>query len=88
MLSIGGWKTVPPSKLLSGTDQIYKAFRTLEFMPEGCPLVPESGLSRSGIRQLFFGIGKQPTHRVIFFNDKDADTVTILRVRHHAQDEP
>ncbi len=68
-------------------DQIYKAFRTLEFMPERCPLVPESGLSRSGIRQLFFGIGKQPTHRLIFFNDNDADTVTILRVRHHAQDE-
>ena len=67
-------------------EQIFEAIATLERMPERCPLVPETELSRSDIRQLLFGIGKRPTHRIVFHFDIDADTVTILRVRHHAQD--
>jgi plasmid stabilization system protein ParE len=67
--------------------QIFEATTTLESMPERCPRVSESGLSRLGVRQLLFGIGSRPTHRVAFHFDVDADTVTILRVRHHGQDE-
>ena len=68
-------------------ERIFEAISTLESMPERCPRVSESGLSRAGVRQLLFGIGFRPTHRVIFHFDVDADTVTILRVRHHGQDE-
>ncbi len=68
-------------------ERIFEAITTLESMPERCPRVSESGLSRVGVRQLLFGIGSRPTHRVVFHFDVDADTVTILRVRHHGQDE-
>jgi plasmid stabilization system protein ParE len=68
-------------------ERIFEAITTLESMPERCPRVSESGLSRTEVRQLLFGIGSRPTHRVVFHFDVDADTVTILRVRHHGQDE-
>ena len=68
-------------------ERIFEAITTLQSMPERCPRVSESGLSRAGVRQLLFGIGSRPTHRVVFYFDVDADTVTILRVRHHGQDE-
>lgn len=68
-------------------ERIFEAIATLQNMPERCPNVPEAGLSRVGVRQLLFGIGYRPTHRVVFHFDLDADTVTILRVRHHGQDE-
>jgi plasmid stabilization system protein ParE len=68
-------------------ERIFEAIATLQNMPERCPHVSEAGLSRAGVRQLLFGIGSRPTHRVIFHFDIDADTVTILRVRHHGQDE-
>ena len=65
---------------------IFDAIATLASMPERCPHVPEDDLSRSGVRQLLFGIGKHPTHRIVFHFDPDSDLVTVLRVRHHAQD--
>ncbi len=68
-------------------ERIFEATTTLESMPERCPRVSESGLSRAGVRQLLFGIGSRPKYRVVFHFDVDADTVTILRVRHHGQDE-
>ena len=42
-------------------------------------------LSMSGVCQLLFGVGNRAAHRIMFVVDFDA--VTILRVRHHAQDE-
>ncbi|MFC1757902.1 type II toxin-antitoxin system RelE/ParE family toxin [Planctomycetota bacterium] len=66
-------------------DKIYEALETLRTMPERCPVVPEIGLSETGIRQLLFGIGNRPTHRIIFAIGEN--TITVLRVRHHAQDE-
>lgn len=68
-------------------ERIYEAITTLQSMPERCPHVSDAGLSRSGIRQLLFGIGSRPTHRVVFYFDPEMDTVTILRVRHHGLDE-
>lgn len=68
-------------------ERIYDAIETLQSMPERCPRVPETGLSRTAIRQLLFGIGARPTHRIVFHFDPDKDTATILRVRHCAQDD-
>ena len=68
-------------------ERIFEAITTLHSMPERCPRVPETGLSCAGVRQLLFGIGSRPTHRIVFHFDTEADTVTILRVRHHGQDE-
>ena len=64
-------------------NNIYKAIETLRSMPSRCPLAPESDLHPSGLRQLSFGIGKHPTHRIIFTIERD--TVIILRVRHTSQ---
>ena len=66
---------------------IFDAIATLRIMPERCPAVPENDLSHKGIRQLQFGIGSRPTHRIVFNFDQRTETVTILRVRHHGQGE-
>ncbi len=68
-------------------ERIFEAIATLHSMPQRCPRVPETALSCVGVRQLLFGIGARPTHRIVFHFDHEADTVTILRVRHHGQDE-
>lgn len=75
-----------PAQATEWYERIYHAIATLERMPQRCPLVPEKGLSQAGVRQLLFGIGKRPTHRIVFHYASDTDTVTILRVRHHSQD--
>jgi plasmid stabilization system protein ParE len=66
----------------------YKAIKlaigSLRRMPERCPAVPEKNLSIDGVKELYAGIGKLPTHRIVFVID--GDHVVILRVRHHGQD--
>ena len=64
-------------------NNIYQAIETLRSKPSRCPHAPESNLHPSGLRQLLFGIGKHPTHRIIFTIEED--TVTIIRVRHTSQ---
>jgi|tagenome__1003787_1003787.scaffolds.fasta_scaffold19282435_1 plasmid stabilization system protein ParE len=64
-------------------NNVYKAIETLRSMPERCPPAPESKLYPSGLRQVSFGIGKRPTHRIVFTVEQDL--VTILRVRHASQ---
>jgi plasmid stabilization system protein ParE len=64
-------------------ENIYAAIQTLRSMPTRCPLAPESDLHPAGLRQLSFGIGRRPTHRIIFTVERD--TVIILRVRHASQ---
>ena len=68
-------------------ERVFEAIATLRSMPERCPRVPETELSTAGVRQLLFGIGSRPTHRIVFHFDSEADILTILRVRHHGQDE-
>jgi plasmid stabilization system protein ParE len=68
-------------------ERIFEAIYTLQSMPARCPRAPESSLSLAEVRQLLFGVGSRPTHRIVFHFDQEADTVTILRVRHHGQDE-
>ncbi|MDZ4658413.1 MAG: type II toxin-antitoxin system RelE/ParE family toxin [Bythopirellula sp.] len=63
--------------------EIHNAVATLSTMPLRCPRCEEEDLQEAGIRQLLFGIGRRPTHRIIF---EIADNrVNILRVRHVAQ---
>ena len=63
--------------------EIYKAIASLNKMPERCDFAPERNLLDQGIRQLLFGIGKRPTHRIVFAVDRK--DVVILRVRHISQ---
>lgn len=65
--------------------EIKLAIAGLKRMPERCPAVPEAKLSAAGVRQLLFGIGPYPTHRIVFVVESD-QVVVILRVRHYAQD--
>ena len=64
--------------------EIYQAIQTLRETPERCPHSPESDLLPSGLRQLSFGIGRRPTHRVVF--TVVASDVIVVRVRHASQD--
>ena len=72
-----------PEQALRWYNNIYKAIEALRSMALNCPRAPESDLHPSGLRQLLFGIGKRPTHRIVF--TIEAGTVTILRVRHASQ---
>jgi plasmid stabilization system protein ParE len=63
--------------------QIHEAVETLSKMPFRCPRCDDTKLSDAEIRQLLFGIGRRPTHRIVF--EIDEDKVIILRVRQVAQ---
>lgn len=64
-------------------ENIYHVIDTLRKMPLHCPHAPESKLHPSGLRQLLFGIGRRPTHRILFAVENDV--VIVLRVRHTSQ---
>lgn len=63
---------------------IHAAIVSLSNMPERCPLATESELLEQGVRQLLFGLGRHPTHRIVF--GIDGQSVIIFRVRHTSQD--
>ena len=63
---------------------IRAAIRSLRKNPGRCAMAVESDLLAHGIRQLNFGLGRRPTHRIVFA--VDGATVIILRVRHLSQD--
>jgi plasmid stabilization system protein ParE len=60
------------------------AVSSLRRMPERFGFAPEKDLAVQGLRQMLFGIGKRPTHRVVFAID--GNEVVVLRVRGVAQD--
>lgn len=62
---------------------IHESITTLKKFPERCPTAPEAELLGIPIRQLSFGIGSHPTHRIVFLIR--AELVIILRVRHSSQ---
>ena len=64
-------------------DLLTPALDTLTHFPERCPRAPETDLLPTGLRQLYFGVRRQATHRIVF--TIDGDTVVILRVRHVAR---
>ena len=63
---------------------ILAASRSLRSKPQRCALAAEADLLSQGIRQLLYGLGRHPTHRIVFAIEND--TVIILRVRHTSQD--
>ena len=64
---------------------IFHAIGTLREHPERCGKAPENDLCPGGIRQLLFGTGRRPTHRIVF--TVAVGVVTVLRVRHSSQDD-
>ena len=66
-------------------DGIRDAIDTLADHPQRCALARENPKSDNELRELHFGLGSRPTHRVIFVIDPDA--VRVLAVRHAAQDD-
>lgn len=66
-------------------DGICDAIDTLANHPQRCGLARENLKSGDELRELHFGLGSRPTHRVIFVIDPDA--VRVLAVRHVAQDD-
>jgi len=62
---------------------IHSAIASLVEDPGRFPLSPETDLLETDIRELHFGVRRKPTHRVVF--TVQGDSVIILRVRHHGQ---
>jgi len=50
---------------------IHKAINSLRQMPTRCSLAAERDLLEKGIRQLLFGLGRRPTHRIVFVVDNE-----------------
>lgn len=65
-------------------DGIDAAVSSLRQMPERYGFAPEKDLVEQGVRQMLCGVGRRPTHRVVFV--VDGDEVVVLRVRGVAQD--
>jgi plasmid stabilization system protein ParE len=65
----------------------YQGIRTaihgLAKAPEARPVAPERNLFSYEIRELLYGLGAKPTHRVIFTIIHE--TVLVLTVRHAAR---
>jgi plasmid stabilization system protein ParE len=55
----------------------------LERSPQSHPLADEVDIWPFAVRQIRFGLGRRPTHRVLFTVREKA--VVILRIRHLAQ---
>ena len=63
---------------------IFDAARSLRINPQRCASATESDLLAQGVRQLLYGLGRNPTHRLVFAIEDES--VIILRVRHTSQD--
>lgn len=59
------------------------AIASLADSPERWALADENGSFRYELRELHYGLGSHPTHRVLFTILKE--TVVVLTVRHAAQ---
>lgn len=64
---------------------IRQAISTLNQRPERYPTAPENSDFSYELRELHYGLGARPTHRVVFTIVKQ--TVIVLAVRHGAQDQ-
>jgi plasmid stabilization system protein ParE len=62
---------------------IHAEIKSLRNSPQRCSLAAESDLLAEGIRELLFGLGHHPTHRIVFAIE--GETVVVFRVRHTSQ---
>lgn len=66
-------------------DRWLEAVRSLTDEADHMPRAPDADRFEIDLRQKLLGIGKQPTHRLVFYlNERD---VVIIAVRHLAQDD-
>ena len=63
---------------------IHVKIKSLHHSPQRYALAAESDLLADGIRELLFGLGRHPTHRIVFAIE--GETVVVFRVRHTSQD--
>jgi len=63
---------------------ILSALDSLRINPERCSIAVESAQFSCEVRQLLFGLGKRPTHRVLF--TIRPDMVYVFSIRHVSQD--
>lgn len=64
-------------------NSIYPAIASLSQMPRRCAFAREQTMHSGELRQLYFGIGRQATHRIVFTIEDQ--TVFILAVLHQRQ---
>jgi hypothetical protein len=66
------------NRWLAGIDE-----RLQDESPERYPLAPENDDFPFEMRELYFGVGRRPTHRAVFTTADDL--VVVLSVRHLSQ---
>ena len=64
-------------------DGILEAIETLSKNPQRCPLARENNKYPYELREMHYGAGSRPTHRVLF--TIRLDKVVVVSVRHAAQ---
>lgn len=62
---------------------VRRAIQALGTTAEQCAKASESWKLKCELRQMLFGLGARPSHRVVFVID--GEDVVVLRVRHVAQ---
>lgn len=72
-----------PDQAAEWYESIFPAIRSLSQMPRRCAFAREQDMFSGELRQLYFGIGRNATHRIIF-TIKD-QTVFVLSVLHQRQ---
>jgi plasmid stabilization system protein ParE len=65
-------------------DSIYPAIASLNQMPRRCAFAREQEMFSGELRQLYFGIGRRATHRIVFTLREDK--VFVLAVLHQSQE--
>lgn len=63
---------------------MFRAIDSLSDGAESCPPAPESNVTPLSTRELYAGVGRHPTHRIVF--TFDSRMVLVVAVRHLAQD--
>jgi len=72
-----------PDQAAEWYDSIYPAIRSLGQMPRRCAFAREQDMCSGELRQLYFGIGRKATHRIVFAIEDQ--TVFVLAVLHQRQ---
>jgi plasmid stabilization system protein ParE len=62
---------------------LMQTLKSLQHDPKRCALAPEHGALPLPIRQITYGVGRKPTHRVLFAIR--GQRVVVYAVRHLAQ---
>ena len=83
--SIHDWwsKQRSPEQAARWYEEFWKCALSLETNSERCASAAENGRFPYELRQLNFGLGRRPTHRILFTYRHRR--VVVLRVRHLAQ---